>query len=230
MKTLPILLTLAVLCGCTSTRVYDKTRVAILDIKSSGSLGQDGPMDRSGIRSALEAELIKRNVTVVDDAEFQAVYSRLQRGEATGIYTTATSTAQYQPCATHGIIVDVYQDINFLTVLSMGIVPYPIKATTRLLDLRTGEVRASMRSWAWANWYSLGGATRAVGKVAKQVADTLQLVQAGQRHLNKADWPTPRQTELSDPLPVVYRRHWYCLWLCSSSYDPNPRQELRRVP
>ena len=202
-----VLILSALTLSCAHQNVYDKTRAAVLDIHLEGLLpiktgeGKEQNISERSVRSVLESALLKHNVTVVDDAEFHAVMSRYGRGEATGLHTTATTAEEYQPAATHGIIIDVVETTPPLGILTLGLWPYSVETSARMIDLRTGEVRASVKAtthgmlWIW----SARPIYRGVRKISQEIAETLNRIQEKGRHLRPKDWQTPYQTEDTDP-------------------------------
>lgn len=205
---LPSIVTaLLILAGCSAHRKpYDQVRVAVLGFESSVGAtmttrdGVEKPvLDKPGIMAVLEKRLLKNNITVVDDAEIKAVLSRMKQGEETGVHTTASTVREYQPAATHGVFIKVQENIGLLTAFSLGIIPRSVDLTARLVDMRTGEVRASTHGSAYGSVYSSRAAYSAARKLADQMAEALADIQEKGRHLRSKDWPSNFQTLDTDP-------------------------------
>lgn len=193
------------LSACSHRRPYDKVRVTILRVESAGGAtigtgeAEKPILDTQGVMASLESRLLQNNVTVVDDAEVKAVVGRILQAKESGIHTTATTVQEYQPAATHGIFIKIQEHIGLLTALSLGIVPRSVDITARMVDLRSGEVRASAQGSAWGSIFSSRAAYKAARRLADRIAETLAQVQEQGRHLRPKDWPTDFQIDSSDP-------------------------------
>ena len=154
----PAILLLAIGCAHAPPReTGPRFGVMIMSIDDSGGPTTRNPegneasyRDVAGIRSAFEEALIKRNVAVATIAD---------GGEA-----SMTPTH-------YGIAIHIQENVNLLTALTLGVIPYTAYATARVVDLHSGEVKAAVHAQAWASIYSSGGLYRAVRKLADQIAD-----------------------------------------------------------
>jgi len=147
------------------------------------------------------------------------VVNRMKAAEGTGIHTTATTLKEYQPAATHGIVVEINEQAGLLSALTLGLWPYSIETSARLMDLRTGEVRASLiaSSWGWMIASGPGGVYRGLDKIAKGIAKAMHNIQDNGRHLRHKDWPTNYQQDSSDP--SAQGRFTHAVYLVMMGFD-----------
>ncbi len=180
-------------------------RVAILGLDTSlGATVKQGDeeqpiIDKPGVLAAFEEGLLKKNITVVDNAEAQSILTHLNEAKETGVHTVATTIQEYQPAATHGVFIKIQENISLLTALSFGLLPRSVDMTARVIDVRTGEVSAAAHSSAYGSVYSSRAAYKAARRLAEGVADALAEIQENGRHLRPKDWPSNFQQDSSDP-------------------------------
>ena len=90
----------------------------------TGPRGEERPViEERGVRTVMEEGLLRNNITIVDDAEVATIRQRLDQSDASGIHTTATEIREYQPAATHGIMLDVKDNFSILALLTLGLYP-----------------------------------------------------------------------------------------------------------
>lgn len=183
--------------------------------------------DTRGVRAEIESRLLRNNITVTDDAELKNVLARLTNSERTGVHTTATTKDEYQPAATHGIVINVKEDPGIMTVLTVGLWPHPISTSARLIDLRTGEVRAAVSAKSRGNIWTSNGVYRGARRVADRIADTLARIQTSSRHLNPKNWPTNYQRDSSDP--SAQGRYTHAIYLRMQGSDDQALEALKEA-
>ena len=217
----------AMLAACAAPHApYDTMRVAVLNISiqdamKTGPLGEEKPVvEEKGVRAVMEEGLIHNSITVVDDAEVATIKQRLDQAKESGIHTTATDIREYQPAATHGIMLDVKDNFSILALLTLGLYPVSSDATARLIDLRTGEVRASIQATAYGILWAAGDpgmAYRAVRKLSGRIAETLNKIQRSDRHQRPQDWPSNYQQD--DSNPSAQGRYTHAIYLAMTGGD-----------
>lgn len=239
MKRSELVLFSAVLAACATPQQppHDQIRVAVLDISiqdamKTGPQGEEKPViEEKGVRAVMEEGLLRNNVTVVDDAEVGTIRQRLNQGNVSGIHTTATDIREYQPAATHGIMLDVKDNFSILALLTLGLYPVSSDATARLIDLRTGEVRASIQATAYGILWAAGDpgmAYRAVRNLSGKIAKTLTVLQNSDRHLRPQDWPTNYQQD--DSNPSAQGRYTHAIFLAmTGGYDDQALDSLEEA-
>lgn len=231
------LLSAAILSSCAHDHPpYDKMRVAILGIHADTSKfmrRRDGVLvpltNEKRIRASMENELLKRNITVVDDSESAVIMDKLNQAKVTGVHTTATNINEYQPSATHGITLETSENVSFLSVLTLGLIPYPVETSARMIDLRTGEVRASLQTttygllWSWSS----GAIYRGAKEISRKIADTLHKIQVEGRSLRPKDWPTDHQRDSTDP--SAQGRYTHAIYLAMAGSDDQALESLEEA-
>lgn len=88
--------------------------------------------------------------------------------------------------ADYGLIVNIQHNIGLLTIFTLGLLPYTIDITARVVDLHTGDVRAAVSQGAFGTIFSSRGVSRGVRKVGDKVAAELL-------RLESPDWSTIAQ-------------------------------------
>lgn len=232
-----LLLSATLLSSCAHDHPpYDKMRVAILEIHADTSKfmrRRDGELvpltNERRIRASMEGELLKRNITVVDDAESAVIKDRLNQAKLSGVHTTATDINEYQPAATHGIMLETSENISLLSVITLGLLPYPVETSARMIDLRTGEVRASLQTTTYGLlWSASSGATyRGAREISRKIAAMLHKIQAGGRNLRPTDWPTNKQRDSTDP--SAQGRYTHAIYLAMAGSDDQALESLEEA-
>lgn len=176
------------LSACATPKVFVESRVSILEINSSGGATRthDGReeeiIDLVGARAALEGQLLKQGVVIQGDMGAGLATAPALEGEPllkNVMLVTKFGRPTSPKTVRYGVTVNIRHNIGLLTAFSLGLLPYTIDITARVIDLQTREIRASVSSQVVGSIFNSRGVYKGMRKLGDGIAVELRRLQFG---------------------------------------------------